>query len=190
MNPTTIQLIEAIKLRLLSVEDSLATISRDGIWTQQIKGLLDDVALTFGLDSRHSETPDSTSPNSEFLCDVLWLKTESGERRQGQGYFVPGHRILKCVLACEIEWKMDEQELLYDFSKLLLLRSELALFIAQAKDLDVYGQLLSHFQEALDKYSDPIDTPFLVIIHLRKRSGASRLFQSSVIHQTRMPQVY
>ncbi len=155
-------------------------------WTNAVRSALDDLARQEKLDCRHSPLRGATIANWEFLCDVMWLKTGAGPHREPSGYFSfqPGDqirdfRIRRCVLACEIEWGLGRlRDLIYDFSKLLLIRSDYILFIAEARDDDDRDDIVKALRAAwaaLD-HKIPADR-IMVLIHKYERENPTTLLE-------------
>lgn len=126
-------------------------------WTRAVKGTLERIAKRHGLDCRFSDRSTGQPKNWEFLCDVLWLETESGSNRHKDGYFQKGYRIRRCILACEIEWSGSEDmnDRIYDFSKLLLMKAEHLLFVAEADNQATKTRLLDEMKAALEVCLEP-----------------------------------
>jgi hypothetical protein len=66
--------------------------------------------------------------NFEFLYDICFLKT-SGEFNERNGYFYAKTPLRRSGLVRECEWSPREEEIVYDFSKLLLARADLRCLI-------------------------------------------------------------
>ena len=79
---------------------------------------LDRLAEDLGVDIRRSRTEE----NWEFLYDVCFLVTGG---RDPEGYFTPEIPLRQTLLVLECEWNPKDKDKLYDFSKLLIARSEL-----------------------------------------------------------------
>lgn len=126
-------------------------------WTRAVKSALERIAKKHRLDCRFSDRSAGHPANWEFLCDVLWLETESGSDRHKDGYFQNGHRIRRCILACEIEWSgaEDVSDRIYDFSKLLLMKAEYLLFVGEAVNQATKTRLLSEMKAAIEACQTP-----------------------------------
>ncbi len=83
---------------------------------------LDRLAEDLGVDIRRSRTEE----NWEFLYDVCLLVTGG---RDPEGYFTPETPLRQTLLVLECEWNSKDKDKLYDFSKLLIARSELRSFV-------------------------------------------------------------
>ena len=88
-------------------------------WTTRLCTALDDLGNDLGVEVRHRP---QGNPNWEFLYDVCFLVT--GDRNT-DGWFTPETPLKQALLVLESEWKRNRQEILYDFSKLLIARAEL-----------------------------------------------------------------
>ena len=85
-------------------------------WTTSLFTALDDLGNDLGVEVRHRP---QGNPNREFLYDVCFLVT--GDRNID----TPETPLKQALLVLECEWKRTRQEILYDFSKLLIARAEL-----------------------------------------------------------------
>lgn len=97
-------------------------------WSDMTRSLfseLDCLAECLGADVRHKQIEEENQ-NWEFLYDVCFFVTGG---RDPQGYFTPKIPLKQILLALECEWNQDNKEMLYDFSKLLIVKAELRSFV-------------------------------------------------------------
>lgn len=126
--------------------------SDNRVWSSILFRHLHDLGSgKFGCDVRYTYTDAhrGTQTNWEFLCDLLWLKTECPDLSD-HGWFRTGHLIRRCVLACEIEWDFRAEHVLYDFAKLLIIRSDMSLMVVQAINGAARTDLIGRLKEAAE----------------------------------------
>ena len=110
-------------------------------WTEAIKKCLVKIAQRFELSSNcHlSLAPGKSYPNHdnhEWLCDVMLYKaSEKG--------------IEEVILCAESEWCTDEDEIFWDFSKLLVIKSKFHLMVFNAPKRK-YEHILQKLEDYLD----------------------------------------
>jgi hypothetical protein len=148
------------------LEDKLSNISKQPRgdkteWTSAIKKCLVELAEDLKLSSscNLSLLPGKTHnkhDNHEWLCDIMLYKaTEKG--------------IEEVVLCVESEWSTDEDELFWDFSKLLVIRSKFHLMIFDAYK-DKYEEVLQKLENYLEnsKVCDRCET-YLFAAYLEEK---------------------
>ncbi len=97
--------------------------------TDNLFAQLDNLGNQLGVDVRRTVTPNQ---NWEFLYDVCFLVTGGISQ---DGYFAPQTPLRKALIVLECEWKNNKtnishnNDILYDFSKLLMARSELRVLV-------------------------------------------------------------
>lgn len=165
------QLIDGVKSHIFN---KIRELARERVssrtWTDRIKDRLHSLANELKLDCRHSPTRESGEINWEFLCDLVLLDTESHGARHEHGYFEPGFRIRKCIMACEIEWGLNrDKDLLYDFSKLLLIRADLAVFVCETENERSFTDLCKKLEDAAKVAGIELAPTFLIVAHVRDR---------------------
>ena len=109
----------------------------DGGWTVGIKELLAKIGLEFGFKTCASS---DKGHEPEWLFDLLWYKSDSNSH------------ITEIGLVVESEWIMDDDELIYDFEKLLLAKSTNKLFIFQAWGIDEIERITKHLVGHIDAF--------------------------------------
>lgn len=94
-------------------------------WTQAFKLSLRGVGHSHGFEVWGSLPDDGNNSKfcNEWLCDLCWLRCDRGLWQHLSGM----------ALACEIEWKSDDESLLEDFLKLTVVDSEWRLFVFTAR---------------------------------------------------------
>ena len=121
-------------------------------WTTQLFSELDRLAKELAeelvVDVRHD--PRKGNPDwGEFLCDVCFLVTAG---RHQQGYFAPQNPLKKVLLVLESEWEKDAENILFDFTKLLIARAELRVFVC-AVDSKSFEPILEDIKAAINAFT-------------------------------------
>lgn len=111
MNPQ--EIITQIKSDLQKVHENDFNSSRE--WTKEFKKAL----CKLGKENKFLVSPDEDSNEPEWLFDLIWYTIDKNQNISG----------LK--MACEIEWKLTNEELLLDFQKLTVVDADIRLFIFQ-----------------------------------------------------------
>ncbi len=127
------QLISKIKLCLAIAHKSQGT-SR-GNWTSIFKAEL----RKLGKDCNFKVYPDKDINNKEWLLDLCWSKEGPNWKFEFKGI----------VLACEIEWERNLDEIISDFQKLTVIDADIRLFIFQY-DSDTE---FNHFKNSIEDAS-------------------------------------
>ena len=85
----------------------------------------------------------------EWLFDLCW----SIENDSDDGW-KKSYKGLKLI--CESEWKMDIDEILYDFQKLAVVKAEIKIMIVQFNDYDHYNQIKKFCEDSVSEslYND------------------------------------
>ena len=109
-----------------------------GDMTRALFSELDCLAECLGVDVRHKQIEEKNL-NWEFLYDVCFFVTGG---RHPQGYFTRKSPLKQILLALECEWNQDNKEMLYDFSKLLIVKAELRSFVFYANSSEDFDSIL------------------------------------------------
>ncbi len=109
-----------------------------GEMTHILFSKLDCLGEDLCADVRHGP---KGNENWEFLYDVCFLVPRD---RDEQGYFTPETPLKQVLLVLECEWNQDNKEMLYDFSKLLLARSELRAFVFYTDSSEKFGSIMQN----------------------------------------------
>ena len=129
-----------------------------GDMTRSLFSELDCLGKDLCADVRHQP---KGKLNWEFLYDVCFL--EPGDRNP-DGYFIPKTPLKQALIVLECEWNRgdNKQDILYDFSKLLMARAELRSLVfyttISSKDFDFTMQdvkaLIAAFEQGAksDRY--------------------------------------
>lgn len=119
----------------------------NAFFTNRLFPHLRDLARTLGLDVRCKG-----SPNSQFVYDVSFLIT-TGAFNDADGDFLPHATLKRLVLALESEWESKVESIVYDFSKLLVLREGLRVLVFYQSSEDRFRQVLQRVIAALEAYA-------------------------------------
>lgn len=95
---------------------------------------LDRLAEDLGVDIRRRKK------KGEFLYDVCFLVT--GGIRDPEGYFTSATPLRQTLLVLECEWTPKDKDKLYDFSKLLIPRSELRSFVFYTNSYEKFDAIM------------------------------------------------
>jgi hypothetical protein len=153
--PTVEMLVAGVKNAVDQAFADVDTWTREqqksnAFFTNRLFPRLRDLARQLGLDVRmKSENP----PNSQFLYDVSFLVT-TGAFNDANGDFVPHATLKRVVLALECEWESNDEGILYDFSKLLVLRNGLRVLVFYRSSEDRFRQVLQRINAALNAFAD------------------------------------
>ena len=111
-----------------------------GEMTRILFSKLDCLGESLCADVRHGpKRKGEENLNWEFLYDVCFFKPRDGDE---QGYFTRKTPLKQALIVLECEWNRSnkKQDILYDFSKLLLARAELRVLVfyttISCKDFD------------------------------------------------------
>ena len=108
---------------------------------------LDRLAEDLCVDVRHRL---QNNPHlSEFLYDVCFLVTDGMSQ---YGYFAPETPLKKVLLVLECEWNQDNEDMLYDFTKLLTARAELRVFVFSV-DSERFEPILDDIKAAINAFT-------------------------------------
>ena len=119
---------------------------------------LDCLADRLGVDIRHKKIEEK-NPNWEFLYDVCFLVTGG---KDPQGYFTPKTPLKQALLVLECEWNQDNKEMLYDFSKLLLARSELRAFVFYTDSSEKFDSTMRDVKELIVAFEGAKSDQYLI----------------------------
>jgi hypothetical protein len=112
----------------------------------------------------------ATEPrNYEFLYDICFLKT-SGEFNDRNGYFTTAKPLQRSVLVLECEWSPIEEEIIYDFSKMLLARADLRCLIFYRNSRQLVDSFIARVKTSIAAYeqSESRDRYLLCGLYERK----------------------
>lgn len=153
--PTVEQLVAGLKETLRNAFKDLDTWTPEERassrhFTQRLLSRLPPLAKVFGLDVRMtSEDP----RNWEFLYDAAFLMT-GGSYNDRNGYFAGEAALRRAVLVLECEWSSRHNEILYDFSKLLLARARLRALVCYQSSVEHLGVLTDLIRMAIRSFID------------------------------------
>jgi hypothetical protein len=118
-------------------------------WTQKLKEVVKALGDQLGYDVRMTEPGDT---NWEFLYDICFLDTKDTTAKH-DGYFRSDNYITRLILALESEWSEQLDEILYDFSKLLLSRASLNVMVCYQGSTQGVQRARHSLQEAIQSYA-------------------------------------
>ncbi len=117
-------------------------------YTARLYSELHQLSEKLGFDVRLTyEQPQ----NCEFLYDVCFLET-TGAFRDSNGYFSSDVPLKRAVLVLECEWNTDIKVILYDFSKLLMARSELRSLVFYKSTREGFDSVIQALKAAITAY--------------------------------------
>jgi hypothetical protein len=89
--------------------------------------------------------------NYEFLYDICFLDTSKGFNERN-GYFTVTSPLRRSVLVLECEWNPREEEIIYDFSKLLLARADLRCLVFYRNSQSLLNSCIARAERAIAQY--------------------------------------
>jgi hypothetical protein len=149
-------------------------------YTREIKAALKATGIDLGFDVRMSERQHDRPANWQFVFDVCWLDT-GPERKWHNGFFRSDNRLRRVLLAAEIEWMQKLDEINYDFSKLLIARASVRLFIFFSPRTETANRILNSLIEAVQAFDGGRKTDIYLIGAL---IGEARQFTFNLIDGT------
>ena len=118
--------------------------SNDTRWTSEIKYMLENLAQQFN--SICYPRTDVEKASSEWLFDIAWIKVDESAKKVAPIC----KKASGLLLACECEWKTNEDRILEDLLKLAFIDADYRLFIyTNLKDWD-----RSKFEHPVDLFDD------------------------------------
>lgn len=127
---------------------SIEELNRSAPYTNRLYSELYYLAEKLGFDARLTyEQP----RNWEFLYDVCFLET-TGAFQDSNGYFSPDVTLKRAVLVLECEWSQNIKEILYDFSKVLMARSELRSLVFYNNTGEGFKLVIQAIKAAINGY--------------------------------------
>jgi hypothetical protein len=105
-------------------------------WTGKLHAAMEALSGTLNLDVRILRKAPRNWP---FLYDVAFLETADPRLLDGSGYFRPEVSLKRLVIALESEWLRNPEEIIDDFTKLLVARATLHILVfcpTTAEDAD------------------------------------------------------
>ena len=115
-------------------------------YTHRLFSELDRLAKKLDVDIRRSQK----DQNWEFLYDVCFLGLS--DDREKNGYFIPQNPLRKVFLVLECEWNPDNEEILYDFSKLLVARSKLRSLVFYTRSCEGFESIMRDVKSAINAF--------------------------------------
>ena len=131
-------IIEEIKRGLIEVhKKSKANTMRK--WTQAFLEKLFDI----GKKHKFIVYPDCKRMEGQWLFDLCWSKENEGDK------WIKGFKGLKLI--CESEWKMNDEEIIYDFHKLVVCKADIKLMIVQYNSKKRFDEIKKLCEQSTDK---------------------------------------
>jgi hypothetical protein len=112
---------------------------------------MDALASTLNLVVRISR---KEPRNWQFLYDVVFLETADPLLLDDSGYFRPEASLKRLVIALESEWLRDPEEIIYDFTKLLVARATLRVFVFCPTIAEAAAAILERVAAAIRDFRD------------------------------------
>ncbi len=117
-------------------------------WTTRLFSELDRLAEKLNVEVRHD--PRGGNPDwGEFLYDVCFLVTDGISQ---DSYFAPETPLKKVLLVLECEWGTGTKNILFDFTKLLIVRAELRVFVFSV-DNERFEPILDDIKAAINAFT-------------------------------------
>ncbi|NML15780.1 hypothetical protein [Azohydromonas caseinilytica] len=107
--------------------------------------------------------------NYEFLYDICLLKT-SGAFNERNGYFYTHSPLRRALLVLECEWSPREEEIVYDFSKLLLARADLRCMIFYRSSRPLVDACIERARFAIKSFEQSTTSDRYLLCGLHGRS--------------------
>lgn len=102
--------------------------------------------------------------NFEFLYDLVYLATSGFN--ENNGYFSAEKPLRRAVMVLECEWKPSENEIIYDFSKLLLARADLRCLIFFRNARRQVESVISKASAAIAAFEQGQDSDLYLLVGL------------------------
>ena len=122
---------------------------------------MDRLAEELDVDVRH-DTAKGNPDWGEFLYDVCFLVTAG---RHPQGNFAPQHPLKKVLLVLECEWERKTEDILFDFTKLLIARAELRVFVFSV-NIERFEPILEDIKAAINAFTRVIKSDRYLICNV------------------------
>ncbi len=129
--------------------------------TDNLFAQLDNLGNQLGVDVRRTRP----QPNqyTEFLYDVCFLVTCGISQ---DGYFAPQTPLRKALLVLECEWNSNNNDTLYDFTKLLMVRSELRALVFDRNSNNGFRSIKQDVQLAIAAFEQSAEADRYLICGL------------------------
>jgi hypothetical protein len=114
-------------------------------WTKGVKQALGEIGRYRSLAVTVHGWEGAT--DRQWLFDMTWAK----EWGKGKEF------LRSLILAMECEWNRTDEELDWDFQKLLVVRADLRLFVFNQKDKDAIEEKMARFKKQISGYRDTQD---------------------------------
>jgi hypothetical protein len=141
-------------------------IDSDTYWTRRLRSALQRAGAAY--DVRCSDGDRSNPGMSSFLYDICWLDTGRNQFRN-TGYFREDSPLKRLILVGEHEWNYSTDEIVYDFSKLLVARAALRFMAFYKKRTQDLILIVEQLRAAIRSYSDGSETDRYLIAAFGKQ---------------------
>jgi hypothetical protein len=138
-----------IELKIKTILEKVAEQSReegglpDSWWTKRIKSELCNLGHENGysVSATECERLEKAPETGEWLFDLIWAKGD-------------GHPWIfrEMPLAMECEWSLDDDEIWWDFEKLLVIRSKYRIFIFNKRNKEEVYELFEELKNAIHDF--------------------------------------
>jgi hypothetical protein len=120
-------------------------------WTNKLMEIFTNIGNQLSYEVRFSDN----ERNWEFLYDVCFLNT--GKIEIGDGYFKEPYYLQSVELVMECEWGHNDNELLYDFTKLLMANSPLRVFIFYKSSTNKINNILNKIINIIKSFQKSLE---------------------------------
>jgi hypothetical protein len=155
---TNTELLKVIRTRFNEVQKGTAIKKQKG-WTQAFFTALKEIGNQEGFKVYTSPANNKISTREgggEWLFDLCWSFEGTGKDDWKKDY-----KGLKLI--CECEWKMDADEIIYDFQKLAVGKAELKIMIVQYKSKKQFNEFKTSCEKSVDKKLYADDAEYILI---------------------------
>jgi hypothetical protein len=153
----------------------------NAFWTSRLMDAMDRLARATGLDLRRSG---GGSGREEFLYDVVFLDTPRSDNPSG--YFRPGSHLKRLVIALECEWNTSDDEIVYDFTKLLVARASLRVFVFWQRTPVERERIFQSIEAVIHDFEDGARSDTYLVIGIAGAQCANVVFDG-LGRKTRAP---
>jgi hypothetical protein len=153
--------LDEIETQLATFIPTLVGKGGDDFWTRQITAKLHEIGRQHSYDVRYS-----CEGSREYLCDLTWLQLRQVQDPPRNAIdFTNGRFLTRCVMACEIEWTHSTGfgAVIYDLTKLFIMRTESRVFITQCRDSSRFAELSAIVDSAVNTLDPPLEIDSLLI---------------------------
>ncbi|TSA30089.1 MAG: hypothetical protein D4R68_01250 [Ignavibacteriales bacterium] len=143
---TNTELLNEIRKGFNEVQKETA-IKRQKGWTQAFFTVLKKIGNKEGFKVYTSSVKEKISPREgggEWLFDLCW--SFEGTRKDNWKKHYKGLKLI-----CECEWKMSDDEIIYDFQKLAVGKAELKIMIVQYKSEEQFKEFIKSCEKSVDE---------------------------------------